>query len=166
MTMAAMKSRGLTLLELVIAIALVALVASLALPSFGSVAERARLKSTAETLASDLAEARYEAAKRGQSLHVELVPGPDWCWAVATHPTCACGAPAPCQLKSERAADHGGITLVEFRSARFDASGTADGTGFAIFQSPHGERLKVELAPLGRPRLCAPGGQVSGYPAC
>jgi type IV fimbrial biogenesis protein FimT len=161
-----MKSRGLTLLELVIALALVALVASLALPSFGSVAERARLKSTAETLASDFAEARYEAAKRGQSLHVELSPGPDWCWAVATHPTCPCGEAGPCRLKSERAADHGGITLVESHAARFDANGTADGVGFATFQAPHGERLRVEVAPLGRARICAPAGEVPGYQRC
>jgi type IV fimbrial biogenesis protein FimT len=160
-----MKRRGLTLLELVIALAILAIVATLALPSFGAGAERTRLRLAAETLASDLAEARFEAAKAGRALHLPAQAGPAWCWAVATTPDCGCAAAAPCQLKAERAASHAGVTLVEVRAASFDPGGAATGGG-ALLRSGRGEELRVELSPLGRPRVCAPGGAVVGYPAC
>lgn len=160
-----MQPRGFTLLEAMIVIALVALVASLALPSFSGAAERARLKSAAETLASDLAEARFEAARRGSGLHVEITPGPAWCWSVATQPGCGCGA-AACRLKAASGSDHAGIVLADARSAHFQPLGTAEAGAGALFESTRGEQLKVELSALGRARICAPGGRVAGYAAC
>jgi hypothetical protein len=56
--------------------------------------------------------------------------------------------------------------MVDARSAHFESSGAApDGAG-ALFESTRGEQLKVELSVLGRAKVCAPGGRVSGYPAC
>ncbi len=162
-----MKQHGLTLLELVIAIAMVALVASLALPSFGSAAERGRLKLVAETLASDLAEARFEAAQRGQVVFLDYRAGAaDWCWAVATAPGCACGSAQPCQLKAVRAADHGGIRLVEAESSAFDMTGKAAAPGGALLQSARGDRLRVKLSAMGRASICLAAGAVPGYAAC
>jgi type IV fimbrial biogenesis protein FimT len=160
-----MQARGFTLLEAMIVIALVAVVASLALPSFSGAAERARLKSAAESLASDLAEARFESAQRGRALHVEITPGLAWCWSVATQPGCGCGA-APCRLKATLAGEHAGIAIAEAHSAQFQPVGTAVAGAGAVFESTRGEQLKVELSALGRARLCAPGGRLTGYPAC
>lgn len=165
----ARRSRGFTLLEAAIAVALIALVATLALPSFGAAIERSRLKAAAEALASDLQEARFEAARRGQPLHVELTPGPAWCWSVSTAPGCGCSA-AACRLKAASAAEHAGVSLVEARSASFSPTGgpevpTPVNAG-ATFESGHGERLRVELSALGRARICAPQAKVSGYAAC
>ncbi|MFO1266354.1 MAG: GspH/FimT family pseudopilin [Rubrivivax sp.] len=46
-------------------------------------------------LAADIADARHEAARRGQALHIEGRAadsgGPAWCWSVATAPGCPCG---------------------------------------------------------------------------
>lgn len=167
------RPRGFTLLEAVIAVALIALVATLALPSFGAALERSRLKAAAEALASDLQEARFEAARRGEALHVELNAGPAWCWSVATAPGCGCGA-AACRLKAATAAEHAGVRLVEGRSASFAPTGTTnDAAGVpvpvnagATFESGRGERLRVALSALGRARICAPQAPVAGYPAC
>lgn len=162
-------ARGFTLLEAATAVALVAIVATLALPSFGAAMERSRLKAAAEALASDLQEARFEAARRGQALHVELSPGPAWCWSVSTAPGCGCGA-AACRLKAATAAEHAGVTLVEARSASFTPTGGPDVpapvNAGATFESGHGERLRVELSALGRARICAPHARVSGYAPC
>jgi type IV fimbrial biogenesis protein FimT len=162
-----MKHRGLTLLELMIALAVLAIVASLTLPSFSSATERARLKSAAQTLAADLAEARFEAAQRGQPLYIDYGGGNDWCWAVATAPGCSCGQAQACQLKTVRAGDHAGIALLEAGAVRLDPAGATEGeTSTALFQSSRGESLRVELTPLGRTRICTPQGNVSGYPPC
>lgn len=160
-----MRHRGFTMLEAMIVLAIVALVASLALPSFSAAAERARLKAAAEGLAADLAEARFEAAKRGSALHVEIHSGTEWCWNVATRAGCGCSQ-APCRLKATRAGEHGGIALAEAQSARFEPVGTAPAGAGALFESTRGEQLRVELSALGRARICAPGGRVAGYAAC
>jgi type IV fimbrial biogenesis protein FimT len=169
--------RGLTLLELLVALALLALLATLTLPSFAGMAQRARLKAVAETLAADLNEARFEATQRGQALHLVFSPGADWCWAVARTPGCPCETrPAPaCRLKAVRAADHGGIALLQSVPARLEPAGLAAGGvevasgGGAEFQSPNGESLHVRMSPLGRASVCAPGAAgstVPGYPPC
>lgn len=162
-----MNARGLTLIEVMMALAVMAIVASLALPSFGAMGERARLKAVAETLAADITQARFEAAKRGLPLHVEFDPKPDWCWGVATISGCACsGEPQPCQLKTEQSADHAGIELINPRNAHLEPAGLSLEGGGAEFQSPHGERLRVMLSALGHARICAPRAPVSGYPSC
>lgn len=161
-----MKNRGLTLLELMIVLAMLAVVSSLALPSFGAAAQRARLKNSAEILAADLAEARFQAAQRGQSLFVDFQAGSDWCWAVATAPGCACGSAQPCQLKTVRASDHPGIKLLEPQATAFDPSGAAVVVGSAVFESARGERLRVNTSLLGRTSVCAAGAPVPGYGAC
>jgi len=158
--------RGFTLLELVITVSVLALVATLALPSLGSTVERSRLKAAAESLASDLAEARFESARRGQPLQLDVTPGPAWCWAVTSSAGCACDQAQRCRLKGVVASEYAGIQMVDASPTHFDPSGAAETRGGALFQSTRGERLRVELMPLGRARVCAPERPVAGYPAC
>lgn len=160
------KRRGLTLLELVIALAVLALVASLAIPSFGSLTARTRLKGAAEGLAGDLSEARFEAAKRGLALNIEFGSGnAGWCWAVATTPGCACGAAQACQLKTVQAHEHAGVELLQAGSTQVQANGQALAAS-TLFQSARGERLRVDVSPLGRATICAPAGKIPGYADC
>lgn len=158
-------ARGLTLLELIIALAVLAVLSSLALPSMGRQIERHRLLAAAETLAADLAEARFEAARRGTSLHLEPRAGSDWCWTVTGVPGCHCAAPAACQLKTVRAADHRGVQLLAAQAVRFDADGRADMPIGATLEAG-GERLRVELGALGRSRICDPEGRQPRLPRC
>lgn len=163
-----MKPRGLTLLELVIAMAMLAIVASLALPNFGSAADRTRLRSAAETLATDIAEARYESAQRGAPLFLDVQAGPGWCWAVTTAAGCRCGLPQSCQLKTVSEADNPGVLLVDAHALAFDPTGmpmAAAGTE-ALLQSRRGEQLRVSVSPLGRASICSPEGAVPGYLRC
>jgi len=98
----------------------------------------------------------------------------NWCWSVATQAGCDCRAvPAPtCRLKAVRAADHPGVQLLQPVQARLDPLGTAhSGSSAAVLQSPQGDRLRVEVGPLGRSRICVPAtvpARPTGwrYPAC
>lgn len=163
-----MRPRGLTLIEAVIALAVLAVLATIALPGLGASAERARLKSAAETLAADLSEARFEAATRGAPLAVTLQAGQPWCWAVGTTPGCGCAATQQCQLKTVSGVDHGGIAMLDGPTVSFDPAGTiGDGAGtVTTFQSSRGEQLRVVLGALGRASVCSPGASVPGYPGC
>lgn len=162
---------GFTLLEMMIALAIIAVLASLALPSFGAAVARQRLKAAAELLAADLAEARFEAARRGMPLHLNFRAGRDWCWATTTTSACDCSVQQSCRVKSARSADHPGVELVEASDVRFDpANGTARqpvaGNGAALLRSQRGELLSVSLSGLGRAKVCSPGGGLPGYPRC
>lgn len=58
------KSRGVTLIELMVTIVVLAILASIAIPSFTNMMERQRLINATEAIYSDLQNARSEAVKR------------------------------------------------------------------------------------------------------
>lgn len=160
---------GVTLLELVATLAVLAVLCSLALPSLGQRVDRARLAGAAEGLAADIAEARFEAARLGRPLHVQARPGTDWCWSVANAPGCGCATAQACQLKTVQAPDHPGVRLLDPFALQLHPGGEAD-TQPARLEGRHGERLRVTLTPLGRTRICSEGagdGSAAGrYPPC
>ncbi len=157
---------GLTLIEILVALAIVAILGLVTVPAMGTRLEQSRLSHAAEQLAADLTEARYEAARQGRPLHLLVHPGPGWCWSVATHPTCPCGQRLACELRHAQERDHGGITLAAGRAMQLSPSGSAQQPGSATLQASSGPRLRVELTALGRPRICSEGDAVTRYPAC
>ena len=159
--------RGLSLLELMVALAIVAVLATLALPSFGSMLARHRLKAAADHMAMDLVELRFEATRRGVPLHLQLRPGPDWCYALATTPGCDCRVPQSCQLKTVSAREHPGVAMTQAQDLRFEPTAmTISFGGHAVLQGHDGTQLRVGLSPLGRPSVCAPLAPVPGYARC
>ena len=158
------RTAGLTLIEVVIGLAVMALLLSLALPSFGGHMSRQRLKSAASTLAIDLAEARFEAAQRGQTLYVNLAEGNDWCYALTTTSGCDCRLVQACRLKAVSARDTPGLTLAAAPEIAFAPEGRGAAASLQ-FASARGERLRVDLSALGRARVCAPDG-LAGFTRC
>ncbi len=159
------RPRGLTLLELMVALAIVAVMMTLALPSFGSILARHRLKAAAEQLAADLGDLRLQAAQRGVPLHLHFEHGASWCYALATAGGCDCRITQACQLKTVQGQEHPGVTLVEGRDLLLGSTALAGGGG-ALLQGSRGAQLRVGLTPLGRPKICSPGAAVAGYPGC
>jgi type IV fimbrial biogenesis protein FimT len=159
-------SRGLTLIEIAIALAVLAILGAIALPSLGARLEHQRLNTAAQALATDLAEARFEAARRGQPLHLRTTPGEPWCWAVSVHPDCPCGGANACQLRNVMSQDHAGVRLAQASNVQFDPAGTGNAQTVAVLETRRGDRLRVELAPTGRARVCALAGAWPQLPPC
>lgn len=160
----ARRRSGLTLVELAIAIALIALLATLATPHYADLLARHRLRAAAEALAGDLSEARFGAAQRARTRHVAFHAGPAWCWSIASSSDCDCQVPQSCRIKATTARDHPGVELVVYQGARFEPDG--QGSGSAELRSTRGHRLRIEVGPTGRARLCAPGGNDTRYAGC
>jgi type IV fimbrial biogenesis protein FimT len=88
------RRRGFGLIELVVAIAIVAILTATALPSMREMARRMTVTGTTNNLVGALATARAEAAKRGSWVAV-IGPGADWSagWHVEADAATAPDAP-------------------------------------------------------------------------
>lgn len=163
----ARRSRGLTLIEIVVALAVLAVLGAIALPGFGARLDRERVLGAAEALAADINEARFEAARQGRALHIRAVDGPAWCWSVATTADCPCGSGQDCQLRSARDRDHPGVVLQTQGQVELVADGRAvtAGAGFEL-ESARGLRLRVGVGAMGRAHVCTVRGEVPRHPRC
>ncbi|HZF80715.1 MAG TPA: GspH/FimT family pseudopilin [Rubrivivax sp.] len=160
------SARGFTLIEIAITLGVLAILSAVALPSIGASLERHRLQATAHALAADIQEARFEAARRGQPLHVRTSAGQDWCWSVSVNPDCPCGRPSACQMQNVRAADHPGVQMISAQALRLEGAGIAQSGTAAILQSHRGDRLRVDVSALGRTRICAAAGSWPALVPC
>jgi len=160
------KNLGFTLVELMIVVAIVGIVATIAVPSFQDTLERNRLKEAVESLKSDLMFAKTEAIKQSKNIRVTLIKsGTDWCYGINDDNTaCACGtsATANCGIKSVNGNQFKGISLGAATNTTFGfRRGTATNIG-PILSSANYE-VKVIVSGRGRVRICNIAG-INGLP--
>ncbi len=107
---------GFTLIELMITIAVLAILAAIALPSFQSTLERLRVKGAAENFFADLQYARTEAIKQNRNIQFQ-VDAASWCYGIDdTGADCDCNvSPNDCsvngQLKVENSTAYKDVDL-------------------------------------------------------
>ncbi len=164
----ARRAAGLTLLELAIAMAVMVILGSLALPPFAARLSRERLGSAAEALSADISQARFLAARESRVLHWRSQSGAAWCWSISADRVCDCAQAQSCQVRRIPASSFQGVTLLEAGAVDLAPDGTANTSSpiVATLQARGGERLAVQVGPLGRPHICAVSGRVAKYPAC
>lgn len=152
--------KGLTLIEVLVGLVLLAVLGGLAIPSFADYLERQRLKMAAEQLAESLNLARAEALTQQQFMYVQLSGqgGERWCYAVSAQAKCDCftGACQPVQRVDStalRGIELAGSSRPMFRFNWKNGSATG-GNGTASFVGQRtGQRLCVVLSNLGRVRM-------------
>jgi type IV fimbrial biogenesis protein FimT len=163
---------GFTLLELAIALAIMAILAAMALPTFASLVARQRLHAAAEHLRADIALARQEAGRRAQPVHLVFQPGSQWCYTVGTGPVGDClkqpGSAGSGLIKVVRGADQPGVQLLLATPMTLDGrtGGSLRAAGLARFASAEGQQLQVRLSAMGHASVCAPAAAMAGTPAC
>lgn len=163
---------GFTLLELMIAVAISAVLGAIATPSFTGLIARQRLQGAAHHLQADIAMARFEAGRRGQTVHLIFQPGPQWCYMLSTGGGTDCrqarGTHDSAVIKVVSVLDHPGVTLLDASAMALDArtGSSLQAPGQARFSSSDGQQLRVRLGRLGHASLCAPTAPVAGTPPC
>ena len=171
-------SRGITLLELAVVLAVTAIVAATAVPDLAGLFMACRLEGAASSLAADLQFARSEALARNRSLRLSVRGGIDaTCWIVHTGAAgdCDCGgaagivcAPGASAIRSVvlRAGDRVSVAA-NVASIVFDPlHGTSTPTGTLRLVDARGRSVRHVVNVVGRVRSCSPAGAVVGYPGC
>ena len=164
---------GFTLLELVIALAITALLTAMAVPSFASLVAHQRLQATVEHLRADIALARQEAGRRAMPVHLVFQPGRNWCYAIGTAVSADCRQPVMPDasnglIKVVQGRDQPGVQLLLARAMTLDSRTGASLRldGMARFASAEGQQLQVRLGRLGHASVCAPLATAARMPVC
>jgi len=162
---------GFTLTELMITVAIIGIVASLAVPSFQDMIERNRLKEAVESLKSDLMFARAEAIKRSTNINVSIaINGSSWCYGIDDDNTaCDCTVANDCAIKTVDGSQFQGTTVPVATSTNIVFGfrrGTALANGVTISTSSYSARPVV--GNVGRVTICSPDSSAAmgAYDAC
>ncbi|WP_432696817.1 GspH/FimT family pseudopilin [Marinobacterium sp. YM272] len=177
------KESGFTLIELVVTLAVVAILVTVAAPAFRDFFENRRLTGAAQTLYADLQFARAESIKRNQAIFVKFddTPSNDWCYGLeeassATSCDCSDATNTFCTINGVRTVtgveNYPGVLMsaasVSGSTVTFDPRrGTLSPAGSIFFTGNNGNQLRIVMSFLGRLRLCTPpGSAVSGFESC
>lgn len=168
------RTQGVTLIELMVAVAVVAILAMVAAPALGDFILKARVRGAAEALWNDLTYARSESVLRNQTITVSITSGASWCYGLNATGTCDCGTAGSCSIKTVSVSAFQGTALASnFTALTFDGvqgviSGTGGtiGTDSVLLGNAIGQ-AGVKPLPVSL-KLCSPAESANavGYPSC
>ena len=172
------RQRGLSCLEAVAALAVAALAAGSAAPSFNEARERRHLEGAAMQLATDLRYARSLAATHRAPIRFAVqLQGADACYVLHTGSTnqCRCTSTGAVSCSGEaqalRVVGFGASDPVRLASGStsllFDPDrGTVTPTATIKLRGAGNQSVHQIINIMGRVRACTPAGAMSGFPAC
>ncbi len=184
------KLQGFTLIELIVAIVIVGILASLAIPSFQDLMAGVRVRSTAESFNQGLQFARSEAIKRNSRISFKFPANGDttgsWeictSWSTSTSYTC----PSADRIQTKRstegsqnvaiAATPTGSTMTTFTglgrqytnatAALQNPDGTDEVTTIDFSSALTSKAYRVVITPTGNSRMCDPSLPAGNAKAC
>jgi len=177
------RERGVSLIEMSTALAVTAILASMAVPSYSAWQGNTRIRASAEAIQSGLNLARAEAVARNTSVTFTLQGNGGWTVSCA-----AVTANCPAGIHGRSGAEIGtGISLALVQrdnsaenssaSVTFNSSGRPDTAASSLrrididvpsslLPSAQSRELRIVLSDLGRSRLCDPNAASGSPTAC
>lgn len=170
------KSKGLSLLELLISLTIVGILVSVGGPAFVQYNDERKLKGAVEASYFLLQQARSVAISKGTDVTVDFASGTNWCIGVSDNGDCNCATTNSCTVDGvELVLDATDYSDVVMQSLTFNGANQAefDGTrgistgnsGSTVFNNGD-TQVKLILSNMGRARICVVSGQLGTYSAC
>lgn len=162
--------KGFTLIEMLIAIAVVAIILAIGLPSFKAMFDGNKLKGGADALYFMLSLTKTESIKRNENIYLKVTTGSNWCVGVnELNATCDCSVtPSTCNVASINSSHYGGLTLSStYVAPFFDKVRGAFNESDKLFtlQSDSNSSVQLRINILGTVKMCGVNG-VLGLYAC
>lgn len=166
------SNKGLTLLELLITLSILAIVSYYSSASFSTFLDKQRLKSAGETIFSDLRFAQSEAIKQNKKVFVTFKQKTNqWCYGSNVGSACDCFEDNQCKINGvTKIVNSDKFKNIQLQQAKF--AGNKDYTafdpikGFALadgvkngtvwLKSNQGTQLAIIVNRMGRVRFCSP----------
>lgn len=145
------REGGFTLIELMIGLAVMAILASMSVPAMSGIFNRMRLTGVANELAADLQYARTEAVRRRAGVVLQSTSDG---YRISS---------GTLELKAVTFAS--GLTFAESATVDFDQL-RATSTPATLDLRNIAGTMRVRINTVGRVSLCAPNGTLPGYTAC
>jgi prepilin-type N-terminal cleavage/methylation domain-containing protein len=174
-----MRQLGLTLIELMIVIAIAAVLIAMAAPAFNDLLITQRAKGAAEGLVAALQNTKAQTAKANEITSIVFKPAAtgtahaSWCYGMTDvgDATCDCSAtPTDCAIGSVVDGDTYKDVTMEFNSSDLRSFEPVTGSaanstnGTVIFRAGNNKDLGVTVSTIGRIRVCRPAGtNISRY---
>ncbi|MDX1811283.1 MAG: GspH/FimT family protein [Gammaproteobacteria bacterium] len=163
---------GLTLLESLIILSIIAILAAIATASYSHFILNTRLENAANEIFTDLKLAKSQAFKQKKKIYVAFKgTGKNWCYGINEESACNCNAPATCKVNNVEMVKTGqSFNGIELLSAKFAGGGSTTGfdpnRGFAQvdgvkngtiwLKASNDAKIAVIINRLGRVRFCSP----------
>jgi len=159
-------AKGVTLIELMVGIAILAILFGVAVPNFRVWIQNGKVRTAAESIQNGLQIARVEAIQRNSRVQFDLRDGASWTVCLQPTPAGACPDPDGATTIQSRSTDEGssGAVTVDVQVGAvpivFEPSGRAPGNTaeFVIdttaLAADESRELRVIVSPSGSIRMC------------
>lgn len=183
------RTAGFTLIELMVTVAVLAILAAAAAPSYRDMIDRYRLRKATDDVLSVISNSRQAAVKLDRNVNVAFgANAQGWCMGAnaAAAPTggnavqgataCACEAVTPtCSVDGEvlmiepgkhRGVTLGGTTTALVYDGNMGLLSSLTSQSITLTSPLQVHRLRVTIRPLGQASVCAETPAIPGFSAC
>lgn len=161
---------GFTLIELVVTVAVLAILSTYGVSQFSKIQDKRQLKGVVSMIHQDLRYARGQALKMNKKVVISATAGSSWCYGLTTKASCDCGTPNDCTITTDagtsefiRAASmYPDVTLSSATSLSFSPFRGTVANGNITMVSGDGVSAKVVVLGFGRARVCSDDATATG----
>lgn len=161
-------AKGITLIELLVTLAILAIISGIGLPSYNALVNKSKLVTLTQQLVEDLRLTKQLALTRDKQQYFSInLAMPERCWGISSQPVCSCRASSSCALENYHiSTDYSTVTLNTNRDTLSFSplSGSTNGASYTL--SVGADSVKVKVSTLGLISACTEAGGSTIYADC